>query len=196
MWERMGKFTRFHAAYAYTDAEGFQGALYEAGDKMVVALRGTASWEGVKADLNIVFRRLPKQAVSAHKLLEAALSLRSLSEIVVTGHSLGGGLTQMVCAATGAMGVTFNAVGVGIQAAKQQEGFHASNILNIVLKSDPVSSWGTLIGKKLQLPNPNGFFDTLKLKAHSQDSVVRAVELSDYKDRTPQEVMRSISAAA
>lgn len=67
----------------------------------------------------------------------------------------------------------------------EDEGFSIDScqVLNVVLRWDPVSSFGDRIGKKLRLPNPGSIFE-----AHSQDSVVKAVKKSGYKDQTSKQV--------
>ncbi|MCA9189749.1 MAG: DUF2974 domain-containing protein, partial [Planctomycetales bacterium] len=184
--ERMGKIKRLHASFVFADSEGFQGALYEAGQALVVAFRGTDDWEGIKADLNIGVGKTPKQLASARELYQKGVQAAGSRPLIVTGHSLGGGLVQLICAEFGAFGVTFNAVGMGKQADKAK--LTGSNILNIVLQHDPVSSIGRLIGKKLQLPNPAAIH-----KAHGQATVIEAIGRSQYADESADRVYSMIA---
>ena len=77
-------------------------------------------------------------------------------------------------------------------AKKTPWGFHAANCLNIVLKNDPVSSFGTLIGKKLRLPNPDTSFSLNPMKyaaAHKQANVIRAIRYSKYHSLAPSQLL-------
>ena len=95
---------------------GFKAALYESSferpPKTVIAYAGTedgADWEtnfqqGVGVET--------KQYDRAMKLADKVRRTSKLSEIDITGHSLGGGLASAGAAVTGAKGYTFNAAGL------------------------------------------------------------------------------------
>jgi hypothetical protein len=53
----------------------------------------------------------------AHLVAEAAIRKFGLSNLVLTGHSLGGGLASYAAARTGARAVVFNSAGVGVRCA-------------------------------------------------------------------------------
>ncbi len=193
-----GNYTLLGEAQTFIEHHsGFEGGIFECGDTWVVRYRGTRPSDSrdLKADLHIGLKRIPEQFYPAMALFERA-KLSHGSKVVVTGHSLGGGLAQLVSAASTHPGVTFNAPGMksiadGL-AGKTPWGFHAANCLNVVLKNDPVSHFGTLIGKKLQLPNPNGGFALNPgkyAKAHKQSSVVKAIRYSQYHSMTPSQLL-------
>ncbi len=182
-------FKRLADAAVMEHHSGFQGAIYECGDEWIVAYRGTESWEDVKADINIGLGNVPDQFVPAMQLFEQAQQVKGLSKIIVTGHSLGGGLAQLVSANKVALGVTFNPPGMAGMAKKlagKGYSFHSANVLNVVLRWDPVSEVGTLVGKKLRLPN-NDFFG-----GHSIDTVIKAIKSSRYAGKHPNDVMKSV----
>ncbi len=183
-------FKRLADAAVMEHSSGFQGAIYECGDEWIVAYRGTEtdSWEDIKADINIGLGNVPDQFVPAMELFEKAQQVKGLSKIIITGHSLGGGLAQLVSANKVALGVTFNPPGMAGMAKKlagKGYSFHSANVLNVVLRWDPVSEVGTLVGKKLRLPNSDFF------GGHSIDTVIKAIKQSRYAGKHPNDVMKS-----
>ncbi|MBV7339393.1 DUF2974 domain-containing protein [Chloroflexi bacterium TSY] len=176
-----GRWNRLSDTYLQDD-EGFNGALYECGANLVVAYRGTTatSLEDIKADLNIMADNLPKQFKSADELfLQGQQRNTSGKEILVVGHSLGGGLSQLVAAKHNVLGVSFNGPGMTAAAQHANISINSGKVLNVVLRWDPVSSFGQLIGKKLRLPNWE------ITEAHYQTTVIKAIEKSKYRDQTP-----------
>lgn len=104
---------------------GFQGGIYGKDvnhdgiyEEIVVAYRGTEFLNNFDVkdlthnDIGMAFNIVPAQYPSALKLYKDAVAKFGADKITVTGHSLGGILTQLVCAKTGAKGVTFNSVSV------------------------------------------------------------------------------------
>lgn len=181
-------FKRLADAAVMEHSSGFQGAIYECGDTWIVAYRGTESWDDVKADLNIGVGNVPGQFVPAMQLFEKAQQIKNLSKIIVTGHSLGGGLAQLVSANKVALGVTFNPPGMAGMAKKlsgKGYSFHSANVLNVVLRWDPVSEVGTLVGKKLRLPNSDVF------GGHYISTVIKAIKTGGLANKDPAELMKS-----
>ncbi len=95
---------------------GFKAALYQSSferpPKLVIAYAGTEN----AADWGTNFKQgvgiETKQYNSAMNLAQTVLKTSKLSEIDITGHSLGGGLASAGAAVTGAKGYTFNAAGL------------------------------------------------------------------------------------
>lgn len=94
----------------------FKGCVYvrEASGDVVVALQGTVprKFGDLYADLQIVLGILPQYCGAAERLYHKALKRYAGSNITLTGHSLGGGLAQVVGHWTGCPFVTFNAPGM------------------------------------------------------------------------------------
>jgi hypothetical protein len=195
-------FKLLESAYAFTRHErtGFEGGIFECGQDWVVVFRGTkpSDKRDIKADLEIGLGDVPGQFHQAIQFFEMAKRIKGDYRLYVAGHSLGGGLAQLVSAHTTYLGITFNAPGMKKLAQRLSKqsvfGFHSSNCLNVVLKNDPVSSFGTLLGKTLKLSNPGGGFiiGARQLKAHKQATVVSAVTLSPYHWRTPDEIYKMV----
>ena len=95
---------------------GFKGAIYTRQDDCVVAFKGTEptkTWsqmfKDLAADYRLAVGGIPKQVAPAAKLLDIAVRNHSTKTIVICGHSLGGGLAQVVGFQTGTPFITFNA---------------------------------------------------------------------------------------
>lgn len=96
-------------------SKGFQGGIYHDEDQVVVAFKGTeiTSWRDITADLRIFLKDAPNQAKIAYELTVAAISISEGRRILITGHSLGGGLAQVVGYWTDLPFCTFNAPPMG-----------------------------------------------------------------------------------
>ena len=81
---------------------GFQGGIWQKGNDVVVGFCGTNPGQRGKlvndilADIKIGFRILPNQCKSARQMVRAAKQIANGRRVSVTGHSLGGGLAQVV----------------------------------------------------------------------------------------------------
>ena len=96
---------------------GFYAKAFRMGNKIVISIRGTefTSKKDLNSDIQMNNKKIPEQFESALKFynsIEYKFKEKGY-EIVITGHSLGGSLTQLLCHLTGCRGVTFNAYGVG-----------------------------------------------------------------------------------
>ena len=94
---------------------GFHGCIYRSpsGNETVVACRGTASARDVTADVKLAIGWCPKQASAAYDLYKRAKNVFGKSVITLVGHSLGGGLCQVIAHWTKSRFVTFNAPPMG-----------------------------------------------------------------------------------
>jgi len=92
---------------------GFHGCIYKQGNEVVVVFRGTASARDFTADVKLAVGFCPKQASAAKDLYQRAESIFSDANIVLVGHSLGGGLAQVVSHWYKVPFVTFNAPPMG-----------------------------------------------------------------------------------
>ncbi|AGB83637.1 putative lipase essential for disintegration of autophagic bodies inside the vacuole [Serratia sp. FGI94] len=92
-------------------ASGFQAGIYHDGQQYVLAFAGTNDWRDWLSNVrqatgydDVQYN----QAVSLAKSAKAAFG----EQLVISGHSLGGGLAATAALATGTPAVTFNAAGV------------------------------------------------------------------------------------
>lgn len=95
--------------------DGFQGGIWYSQHEVVVGCCGTNPKQKGKflsdlsADIRIGLRILPNQASSARQMVRAAKQVAGSRRVSVTGHSLGGGLAQIVGVWEEVPFVTFNA---------------------------------------------------------------------------------------
>lgn len=107
----------FTCARMVTDPTyGFKGAIYTRENDCVVAYKGTETAKGkiqsikdLTADYRLMVGDLPKQVAPAAQLLEFAQSSQGGKTITICGHSLGGGLAQVVGYQANVPFITFNA---------------------------------------------------------------------------------------
>ncbi|KWV14811.1 lipase [Xanthomonas translucens pv. translucens] len=138
----------------YVDSpSGYQGIIYQRVDsgEIVVAHRGSEFGrqpiqDGLLADGGMVATRHNAQAADAIELTRHAMNMAQdqarsdgyRPEVTVTGHSLGGGLTQITAHHFGLKGETFNAYGAVSLDRRIPEGGH--DVINHVMAGDPVSA--------------------------------------------------------
>lgn len=98
-------------ASLHDTASGFQAGIYHDGQQYVLAFAGTNDWRDWLSNVrqatgydDVQYN----QAVSVAKSAKAAFG----EQLVISGHSLGGGLAATAALATGTQAVTFNAAGV------------------------------------------------------------------------------------
>ena len=140
--------------YVDNPRTGYQGTIYqhEATGAVVAAHRGTefgreAFRDGVIADAGMVFTRTTSQAADAVELTRRAVEYaerqgrepgRTVPEVTVTGHSLGGTLAQVSAHHFDLGGETFNAYGAASLDRRIPEG--GDRVTNHVMAVDAVSS--------------------------------------------------------
>lgn len=138
-----------------TRASSFFGAAYAAGSVGVIAFRGSAErTDWLDADADIGLGRLPidqwGDALAFYSAAKRELTNAGCSRVVITGHSLGGGLTQLVAAGITSFpvrGVTFNAPGMGsLTGPVGVRRGNAGNLWHYRARNDPVSRVGAHIG--------------------------------------------------
>ena len=137
--------------FSNNDQNGYQGAVFvNSKNQIVVVNRGTelTSLQDLASDLQMGLGALPSQYASAEELFGRASKIaremgQTDGDILVTGHSLGGSLTQLVAANHAKDGVqaeTYNPYGVGnLLEGLGIFGGTFDNIVNHVTEGDPVS---------------------------------------------------------
>jgi hypothetical protein len=141
-------------------ATGYQGAVFaNAANQVVLANRGTepSSLADLGNDLALGLAAVPSQyAFAQNAYISASNVAVSLgvapASVVITGHSLGGSLAQLLGAAHGNQTETFNAYGVGNLLSTLNIPLGSfNNITNNVMHFDPVSVFAgsNMIGKTI-----------------------------------------------
>ena len=126
-------------------------------DDVVISYRGSDSaldW-GID-DLQIALGLIPSQKAGALNFYNSIINndlVSSSVQITLTGHSLGGALTQLVAAETGAYAVTFNAPGMA-----EQANISTGNIVNYVNLNDFIGCYGEHVGE-VRYYLPDGMVD-------------------------------------
>lgn len=97
--------------YYYNKNDGFDSYVYKKDDKVVIVYRGTDDRADVLDDLRMAFRNYSSQFKDAQAVYEKVKQNHPNSKIYVTGHSLGGSLSQLVGTLNNIPAVTFNPFG-------------------------------------------------------------------------------------
>lgn len=184
---------------------GFQGGIWQSSDSVVVGCCGTNPQQKGKfladlsADLRIGLKILPNQCDPARKMVRMAKQIANGRPVSVTGHSLGGGLAQVVGLWEQVPFVTFNAPAmrqamhlarVNIfkpQMAKRTAGAMAVRDaagMNFRITGDAVSTslGGDHVGTVVVLDNTTG------KGAHGKGNIWQSVLQTDWANIDPFEV--------
>jgi hypothetical protein len=161
---------------------GFQGAAYRHRPRgeLVLAFKGTrlSMFSDLRSDIALgLFGTIPLQASTAMRATADWVGGHGGSNrLSIVGHSLGGGLAQVVGFHMAIRFVTFNAPGMAGSSsgltnippiASVAEGAGDVAGVNVRLKNDPVSRVGSHVGRVRTLESGHSF-----LTAHFQSSVI------------------------
>jgi Ca2+-binding RTX toxin-like protein len=139
-------------------------------DEVIIVYRGTDSFLDLAVDdFRIVLQNIPIQAIGAinfYKETIKNIKVNPNANVTLTGHSLGGGLAQIVGSIYGIETLTFNAPGMKKQL--EELGYDTSlsynYINNYIIMNDYVGNYGEHIGNEYYYePIPikdNTFLDT------------------------------------
>lgn len=199
-----------------SDDNGYQGAVFvnQETHQVVLVNRGTepSSGSDVYSDLQMGIGHLPDQFASADELFKQAGDIaasfgQSSGNVFITGHSLGGSLSELLAAKYADIGVqaeTYNPYGVGnLLPQLGITGGTFNNIVNQVTEGDPVSVlpgskmlgttyaystsadrfWNSPVGDVLaELPLNTAYYKYV-LDAHSASNFLLQPELADESGR-------------
>lgn len=117
---------------------GFHGCIYKSKDEdeCVVACRGTAGFRDLTSDICLAVGWCPRQTTAAFDLYERCKKIFATATITLVGHSLGGGLCQVIGYWSKARFVTFNAPPMGGTIQKSK--------MNFVMQ--PQKAWRSIKG--------------------------------------------------
>lgn len=151
---------------AFTNlGNGFKAGVFVKGKTLVVVFEGTTGsfpfGKDWRTDVLAFIGANPKQYQTATDYVGRIIALAGRDfDIVLTGHSLGGGLASYAALRHGTNAIVFNAAGIGngLRAAVS-ENLERQHLLirSVNLVGDPVSALGKQVGAIYTLNVPNGF---------------------------------------
>ena len=122
------------------DKTGFAAVALRHGDEIIIAFRGTDDIIDYGNDSTMwLLRKLPDQAYNALMFYDAIKKKYPQTEILLTGHSLGGSLAQIVGAWRKVKACTFNPYGTRNILQKTGINIHDKNIVNYCNPYDPIA---------------------------------------------------------
>ena len=180
--------------------DGFQGGIWQNDTDVVVGCCGTNPGQigkfvsDIGADIKIGMHILPNQCSSAREMVRKAKDIAKGRMVSVTGHSLGGGLSQVCAVWEEVPFVTFNApaMKLTLQAAKVNIFKPMMMVRTLMSKSpsdtagvnfridgDVVSSrvLGDHVGVIVKLNNPKALGES---SAHASSNCWQAVANTDW----------------
>lgn len=119
---------------------GFHAEVLAKGNDVIIAYRGTnlTSVQDIRNDVAMARDKIPAQATDAIKVYDQVKRDYPNSDVTVTGHSLGGSLSQIVSSVRGCEAVTFNAYGTK-DMFENSANIKEENIVNYVNEWDSIT---------------------------------------------------------
>lgn len=170
---------------------GFHAEVLAKGNDVIVAYRGTdiTSVQDIRNDVAMARDKIPAQATDAIKVYDQVKQDYPNSDVTVTGHSLGGSLSQIVSSVRGCDAVTFNAYGTK-DMFKDPNNIKEDNIVNYVNEWDGITmvNGENHIGEIYSIPNiaQNSKF-SIKYKDNCHQ-IEGMGNLSERTQKTPNEI--------
>ncbi|MBN3554011.1 DUF2974 domain-containing protein [Fictibacillus nanhaiensis] len=130
---------------------GFYGAIFKDvyANKYIVAYAGTNDFRDVKSDLQLTTKIYSKGVAQKKYARIVASWVPANSQIVFTGHSLGGYLASVMSMETGKPSIVFNSPGFGpAYESKAKRSKNIQFITRHTFKKDPISQYGYQKGIK------------------------------------------------
>ena len=134
---------------------GFHAKALEKDGVVMVVFRGSDDMGDLRVDHQMLSGKLPDQFQNAVDFMEQVKAQNPNKKIVVTGHSLGGSLAELVaCKEKDTTAITFNSFGIdSIVKDKAPTEFRDNkNIYNYIIEGDPVSNSSKHVGLTTRLP--------------------------------------------
>lgn len=125
-----------------THPNGFSAtAFQDKNGNIIIAYRGSDGVTDIKSDLEMVNgTKVPEQFEQAQEFYEEIRAEYPDAKIILTGHSLGGALSQLVAARNeDAYAVTFNAPGTKDIIDHESTMSDSGNIYNVIVDGDVIS---------------------------------------------------------
>ena len=140
-------YKNFKYIESYSDKTGVYLEFFEYKGEGVIVICGTHDLKDLHNDLQMVLNFLPEQVDVVNLYY---LKKKKDYNIILTGHSLGGSIAQIIGNLNNAEAVTFEAYGTGDIISKK----HDSKIRNYGNKFDPIfiSNFNQHVGKIFLMP--------------------------------------------
>jgi len=170
---------------------GFHAEVLANGNDVIVAYRGTdiTSVQDIRNDVAMARAKIPAQATDAIKVYDQVKQDYPNSEVTVTGHSLGGSLSQIVSSVRGCDAVTFNAYGTK-DMFENSANIKEENIVNYINEMDGITmvNGENHVGEIYSIPNiaqDSKFSIKYKDNCHQLEGMGN---LSERIQKTPNEI--------
>jgi len=170
---------------------GFHAEVLAKGNDVIVVYRGTdiTSVQDIRNDVAMARDKIPAQATDAIKVYDQVKQDYPNSDVTVTGHSLGGSLSQIVSSVRGCDAVTFNAYGTK-DMFENSANIKEENIVNYINEMDGITmvNGENHVGEIYSIPNiaqDSKFSIKYKDNCHQLEGMGN---LSERIQKTPNEI--------
>ncbi len=133
---------------------GLKAVAYQRNKEIFIAYCGTNDYKDFVSDLQLAKGEVPEQLNAGYKFFKDIQAQNPEAHIMVTGHSLGGSLAELIASKEkDTTAITFNSFGVkNIIKDKPQSEFRDNhNVYNYIVDGDPVSNSSKHVGQTTRL---------------------------------------------